>query len=182
MEFKGSRTEANLMAAFAGESQARNKYTYYASKAKKDGYNQIGAIFEETANNEKEHAKIWFKELHGGSIPDTAANLIDAAAGEKYEWTEMYAEFAKVAKEEGFERLAFLFSEVAKIEKEHEERYRKLLSSLEAGTVFEKEGVVVWICSNCGHIHTGEKAPEMCPVCAHPKSYFEVKRKTIKID
>ena len=173
MELKGSRTEANLMAAFAGESQARNKYTYYASKAKKDGFVQIAELFEETANNEKEHAKIWFKLLHGGSIADTAVNLADAAAGENYEWTEMYAEFAKVAKEEGFDHIAFLFEEVAKIEKSHEERYRKLLSNVEGGVVFSKDGDVMWECSNCGHLVFGKKAPEMCPVCAHPQSYFK---------
>ena len=173
MELKGSRTEANLMAAFAGESQARNKYTYYASKAKKDVFVQIAELFEETANNEKEHAKIWFKLLHGGSIADTAVNLADAAAGENYEWTEMYAEFAKVAKEEGFDHIAFLFEEVAKIEKSHEERYRKLLSNVEGGVVFSKDGDIMWECSNCGHLVFGKKAPEMCPVCAHPQSYFK---------
>ena len=170
---KGSKTEANLWAAFAGESQARNKYTYYASKAKKDGYVQIAELFEETANNEKEHAKIWFKLLHGGSIADTAVNLADAAAGENYEWTEMYAEFAKVAKEEGFDHIAFLFEEVGKIEKYHEERYRKLLSNVEGGVVFSKDGDVMWECSNCGHLVFGKKAPEVCPVCAHPQSYFK---------
>ena len=175
MDLKGSRTEANLMAAFAGESQARNKYTYYASKAKKDGYVQIAELFEETANNEKEHAKIWFKLLHDGAVPDTATNLVDAAAGENYEWTEMYAEFAKVAKEEGFDHIAFLFEEVGKIEKAHEERYRKLLSNVEGGVVFSKDGDVMWECSNCGHLVFGKKAPEMCPVCAHPQSYFKEK-------
>ena len=175
MELKGSRTEANLMAAFAGESQARNKYTYYASKAKKDGYVQIAELFEETANNEKEHAKIWFKLLHDGAISDTATNLEDAAAGENYEWTEMYAEFAKVAKEEGFDHIAFLFEEVGKIEKAHEERYRKLLSNVEGGVVFSKDGDIMWECSNCGHLVFGKKAPEMCPVCAHPQKYFEIK-------
>lgn len=173
MELKGSRTEANLMAAFSGESQARNKYTYYASKAKKDGYVQIAQLFEETANNEKEHAKIWFKLLHGGEMPDTAVNLLDAAEGEKYEWTEMYAEFAEVAKEEGFDHIAFLFSEVAKIEKAHEERYRKLLNNVEGGVVFSKDGDIMWECSNCGHLVFGKNAPELCPVCAHPKSYFK---------
>lgn len=177
MEFKGSRTEANLMAAFAGESQARNKYTYYASKAKKEGYQQIAAIFEETANNEKEHAKIWFKELHGGAIADTMTNLADAASGEKYEWTEMYKEFAEVAKEEGFDRLATLFAMVADIEKEHEERYNTLLASLKDGMVFEDTDEVVWVCRNCGHIHVGKKAPELCPVCAHPQAYFERRAK-----
>ena len=175
MELKGSRTEANLMAAFAGESQARNKYTYYASKAKKDGYVQIAKIFEETADNEKEHAKIWFKLLHGGEIPDTLANLEDAAAGENYEWTDMYDKFAKEAKEEGFDRIAYLFEAVGKIEKEHEERYRKLIANIEGGLVFSKDGDVIWQCSNCGHIVVGKRAPEICPVCAHPKSYFQVK-------
>jgi rubrerythrin len=175
MELKGSRTEANLMAAFAGESQARNKYTYYASKAKKDGFNQIADLFLETANNEKEHAKIWFKLLHGGSVPDTAANLLDAAEGENYEWTDMYATFAKEAKEEGFDKIAYLFEAVGKIEKEHEERYRKLLSNVEGGLVFSKDGDVIWQCSNCGHIHIGPKAPEVCPVCDHPQAYFQVK-------
>ncbi|MBQ3523182.1 MAG: rubrerythrin family protein [Clostridia bacterium] len=172
MELKGSRTEANLMTAFAGESQARNKYTYYASKAKKDGYVQIAQIFEETANNEKEHAKIWFKLLHDGGIPTTVENLKDAAEGENYEWTEMYAEFAKVAKEEGFDHIAALFEMVAKIEKEHEERYKKLLANIDGGVVFSKDNDIVWICSNCGHIHIGKKAPEICPVCAHPQAYF----------
>lgn len=177
MEFKGSRTEANLMAAFAGESQARNKYTFYASKAKKDGYQQIAAIFEETANNEKEHAKIWFKELHGGQMPETAENLVDAASGENFEWTEMYKEFAQVAKEEGFERLANLFTMVGKIEKEHEERYNALIESLKDGMVFEDTQEVAWICRNCGHIHVGKNAPGMCPVCAHPQAYFERRAK-----
>ncbi len=163
------------MTAFAGESQARNKYTYYASKAKKDGYVQIAKIFEETAANEMEHAKIWFKLLHGGDIPETSANLLDAAQGENYEWTEMYAEFAKVAKEEGFTRIAYLFEAVGKIEKEHEERYRKLLANVEGDLVFSREGDVIWQCSNCGHIHIGKKAPEKCPVCDHPKSYFQIK-------
>ena len=176
MEFKGSRTEANLMAAFAGESQARNKYTYYASKARKDGYEQIAAIFEETANNEKEHAKMWFKELHGGDIPTTAENLLDAAEGENYEWTDMYAEFAKVAHEEGFERIAYLFEGVAAIEKEHEERYRKLLKNVEDKLVFSKEGEAIWICRNCGHVVVGKEAPAVCPVCAHPQSFFELKK------
>ncbi len=175
MELKGSRTEANLMTAFAGESQARNKYTYYASKAKKDGYVQIAQIFEETANNEKEHAKIWFKLLHDGGIPTTVENLKDAAAGENYEWTEMYAEFAVVAKEEGFDHIAALFEMVAKIEKDHEERYKKLLSNIEGGLVFSRDGDMMWICSNCGHVHIGKEAPELCPVCAHPKAYFMVK-------
>ncbi len=175
MELKGSRTEANLMTAFAGESQARNKYTYYASKAKKDGYVQIAQIFEETANNEKEHAKIWFKLLHDGGVPTTVENLKDAAAGENYEWTEMYAEFAKVAKEEGFDHIAALFEMVAKIEKEHEERYKKLLANIEGGLVFSRDGDMMWICSNCGHVHIGKDAPEICPVCAHPKAYFMMK-------
>ena len=174
MELKGSRTEANLMAAFAGESQARNKYSYYASKAKKDGYVQIAKIFEETAANEKEHAKIWFKLLHDG-IGMTPANLEDAAGGENYEWTEMYPEFAKVAKEEGFDHIAYLFNEVAKIEKEHEERYRKLLANIEGGLVFSRDEDKIWQCSNCGHIMVGKQAPELCPVCSHPKAYFEIK-------
>ena len=176
MELKGSKTEANLMAAFAGESQARNKYTYYASKARKEGYEQIAAIFEETANNEKEHAKMWFKELHGGDIPTTAENLLDAAEGENYEWTDMYAEFAKVAHEEGFERIAFLFEGVAAIEKEHEERYRKLLKNVEDKLVFSKDGEAIWICRNCGHIVVGKEAPKVCPVCSHPQSYFELRK------
>ncbi len=171
---KGTKTEANLMAAFAGESQARNKYTYYASKAKKEGFNQIAKFFEETANNEKEHAKIWFKLLHDG-IGSTEDNLLDAAEGENYEWTDMYAGFAKDAKAEGFDDIAFLFEEVGKIEKEHEERYRKLLYNIKTGKVFTRDGKQVWICSNCGHIHVGENAPEECPVCAHPKAYFELK-------
>ncbi len=175
MELKGSRTEANLMSAFAGESQARNKYTYYASKAKKDGYVQIAQIFEETANNEKEHAKIWFKLLHDGGVPSTIENLKDAAAGENYEWTEMYAEFAVVAKEEGFDHIAALFEMVAKIEKDHEERYKKLLANIEGGLVFSRDGDMMWVCSNCGHVHFGKEAPELCPVCAHPKAYFMVK-------
>ena len=175
MELKGSKTEQNLMAAFAGESQARNKYTYFASKAKKEGYEQIAAIFEETANNEKEHAKMWFKELHGGEVPSTLENLLAAAEGENYEWTDMYAEFAKTAEDEGFTRIAYLFNEVAKIEKEHEERYRKLRENVENGVVFEKKEQTMWICRNCGHVHYGEKAPKVCPVCAHPQSYFEVR-------
>ncbi|MBE6600405.1 MAG: rubrerythrin family protein [Ruminococcaceae bacterium] len=175
MELKGSRTEANLMAAFAGESQARNKYTYYASKAKKDGYVQISKIFEETAANEKEHAEIWFKELHGGEMPDTLSNLKDAAAGENYEWTDMYAGFAKEAEEEGFTRIAALFRMVAAIEKEHEERYKKLISNVEGEVVFSKDHDVIWQCSNCGHIVIGKKAPKVCPVCAHPQAYFQIK-------
>ncbi len=174
MELKGSQTEKNLWTAFAGESQARNKYTYYASKAKKEGFVQISKIFEETANNEKEHAKIWFKELHGGDIAGTADNLLDAAKGENYEWTDMYAGFAKTAKEEGFTRLAALFEMVAKIEKMHEERYRKLLHNVEAQEVFKKAGIVMWECSNCGHIHIGEQAPGICPVCSHPQAYFMI--------
>lgn len=174
MDLKGSRTEANLMAAFAGESQATNKYTYYASKAKKDGYVQISNIFMETAANEREHAKIWFKLLHGG-MPGTLSNLQDAAAGENFEWTDMYAEFAKVAKEEGFDEIARLFEAVGEIEKEHEARYRKLISNIENGVVFSKDGDTIWQCANCGHIVVGKKAPEVCPVCDHPQSYFQVK-------
>ena len=175
MELKGSKTEQNLMTAFAGESQARNKYTYYASKAKKDGYQQIAAIFEETANNEKEHAKMWFKELHGGDVPSTVENLEAAADGENYEWTDMYEEFAKTAKEEGFEHIAYLFEGVAKIEKEHEERYRKLLSNLDEKLVFSNDGDAIWVCRNCGHVHIGPTAPAVCPVCNHPQAYFERK-------
>ena len=175
MELKGSKTEANLQAAFAGESQARNKYTYYASKAKKDGYVQIANIFEETAANEKEHAKIWFKLLHGGAVPSTIENLKDAAEGENYQWTDMYAAFAKDAKEEGFDDIARLFEQVGEIEKEHEERYRKLLANIEEGLVFSREGDCIWQCANCGHIVVGKKAPEECPVCAHPQSYFQIK-------
>ena len=175
MELKGSKTEQNLMAAFAGESQARNKYTYYASKAKKDGFEQIAAIFEETANNEKEHAKMWFKELHGGSIPDTMENLKDAAEGENYEWTDMYDSFAKTAEEEGFVALAAKFRMVAAIEKEHEERYRKLLKNIDDKLVFSKDEECIWVCRNCGHVVIGKDAPKVCPVCAHPQSYFEVK-------
>lgn len=174
MELKGSKTEANLLTAFAGESQARNKYTYFASKAKKDGYVQIAKIFEETANNEKEHAKIWFKILNGG-IGTTAENLKEAAAGENYEWTDMYATFAKEAEEEGFANIAALFRMVADIEKEHEQRYLKLLANVENGLVFSKDGDTIWQCSNCGHVVVGKKAPEICPVCAHPQAYFEVK-------
>ena len=172
-ELKGSKTEQNLWTAFAGESQARNKYTYFASKAKKDGYVQISKIFEETAANEKEHAEIWFKLLDGiGSTPE---NLKAAAEGENYEWTDMYANMAKEAKEEGFDHIAFLFSEVAKIEKEHEERYLKLLANIEGGLVFSRDGDMIWQCSNCGHIVVGKQAPEMCPVCAHPQAYFQLK-------
>ena len=175
MELKGSKTEKNLMEAFAGESQARNKYTYYASKAKKDGYEQIAAIFEETAINEKEHAKIWFKLLHDGEIPSTEENLKDAASGENYEWTDMYDSFAKTAKEEGFDRIAYLFEAVGKIEKDHEERFKKLLDNVENGLVFSKDGDRIWKCRNCGHIVIGKSAPEICPVCSHPKAYFEIK-------
>ncbi len=174
MDLKGSKTEKNLMAAFSGESEARNKYTYYASKAKKDGYVQIAKIFEETAANEKEHAKIWFKLLKDG-IGATDVNLKDAADGENYEWTEMYPTFAKEAREEGFEHIAYLFEQVAKIEKEHEERYKKLLANIEGGLVFSKDNDAIWQCSNCGHIVVGKKAPEVCPVCAHPQAYFEIK-------
>lgn len=174
-ELKGTKTEANLRTAFAGESEARNKYTYFASKAKKDGYVQIAAIFEETASNEKEHAKMWYKLLNGGAIGSTADNLVEAANGENYEWTDMYAGFAKEAKEEGFDEIAFLFEEVAKIEKEHEERYRKLLANIQGDLVFSRDGDVIWQCSNCGHICVGKKAPETCPVCAHPQSYFQIK-------
>ncbi|WP_346899628.1 rubrerythrin [Clostridium sp. UBA7503] len=170
---KGTKTEVNLATAFAGESQARNKYTFYASKAKKEGYEQIAALFTETANNEKEHAKIWFKLLHDG-IGDTMENLKDAAAGENYEWTDMYATFAKEAREEGFDKIANLFEGVAKIEKEHEERYLALLKNIEDGKVFEKEEKVVWQCANCGFIYEGEKAPKACPVCSHPQSYFQL--------
>lgn len=175
MELKGSKTEANLMTAFSGESQARNKYTFYASKARKEGYVQIAEIFEETANNEKEHAKIWFKLLHGGEMPDTAANLLDAANGENYEWTDMYATFAKEAKEEGFTKIAALFEMVGNIEKEHEERYRTLLLNVKNEMVFSKDGDAIWQCSNCGHIVIGQKAPDVCPVCKHPQAYFQMK-------
>ena len=175
MELRGSKTEKNLMDAFAGESQARNKYTYYASKAKKEGYEQIAAIFLETAENEKEHAKIWFKLLNRGEIPTTAENLQSAADGENYEWTDMYERMAKEAKEEGFDNIAFLFEEVGKIEKEHEARYLKLVENLENGLVFSKEGDTIWKCRNCGHIVIGKNAPDICPVCNHPKAYFEVK-------
>ena len=175
MELKGSQTEKNLWAAFAGESQARNKYTYYASKAKKDGFEQISRIFTETADNEKEHAKIWFKLVAG--IGDTKDNLKDAAAGEHDEWTSMYPGFAKTAHEEGFERIAKLFEAVAKIEKEHEERYLALLKNIEDGVVFKRDNVRIWKCRNCGHIHVGGSAPEVCPVCAHPQAYFELQAK-----
>ncbi len=175
MELKGSKTEKNLQEAFAGESQARNKYTYFSGQAKKDGYVQIAKIFEETANNEKEHAKIWFKLLNGGSIGKTLENLKAAADGENYEWTDMYATFAKEAKEEGFDDIAFLFENVAKIEKTHEERYRRLYENIVNNAVFAKEEEVVWECSNCGHIHRGPKALEVCPVCKHPLSYFAIR-------
>ena len=172
---KGTKTEANLLTAFSGESQARNKYTYYASAARKEGYVQIAKFFEETAGNEKEHAKIWFKLLHDGAVPATAENLKDAAAGENYEWTEMYAQFAKEAREEGFDRIATLFEAVGAIEKEHEERYNKLLKNLEEGQVFARGDEMMWVCSNCGHIHFGKTAPQVCPVCAHPQAYFELR-------
>ena len=174
-DLKGTKTEANLMTAFAGESQARNKYTYYASKAKKEGYEQIAAIFEETAGNEKEHAKMWFKLLCGGEIPDTVTNLTDAANGENYEHTTMYEEFSEVAKEEGFDDIARLFKAVGAIEKEHEARYRTLLDNIKEERVFNKEESVVWVCRNCGHVHVGTSAPKVCPTCNHPQSYFEVK-------
>ena len=175
MELKGSKTEQNLMKAFAGESQARNKYTYFASKARKDGYEQIAAIFEETANNEKEHAKMWFKELNGGEVPSTIENLKAAADGENYEWTDMYETFAKEAEEEGFTELATKFRQVGEIEKHHEERYRKLLKNIDDQVVFSKDEDKIWICRNCGHVVIGKKAPDVCPVCAHPQSYFELK-------
>lgn len=174
-ELKGTRTEANLQDAFAGESKARNKYTYYASKARKDGYEQIAALFEETAANEKEHAKIWFKLLHNGEMPGTEANLLDAAEGENYEWTDMYIRMAEEAKQEGFDQIAGLFTMVAKIEKTHEERYRKLLANIQEGVVFSRDGDQVWQCANCGHIVIGKKAPELCPVCKHPRSFFQIK-------
>lgn len=171
---KGTKTEANLQSAFAGESMARNKYTYYASKAKKEGYEQIASLFLETANNEKEHAKIWFKLLHDSTIPSTSENLLDAATGENYEWTDMYATFAKEAREEGFDHIAYLFEAVGKIEKEHEERYRKLLENVEGGLVFSRDGDMIWQCANCGHIHVCKAAPNICPVCEHPQSYFQI--------
>ena len=174
-DLKGTKTEKNLWEAFAGESQARNKYTYYASKAKKDGYEQIAAIFQETADNEKEHAKIWFKLLNGGKIPSTPENLQAAADGENYEWTDMYDRMAKEAKEEGFDHIAYLFEAVGQIEKEHEERYKKLLDNVNGELVFSKDGDKIWKCRNCGHIVIGKNAPEICPVCSHPKSYFEIK-------
>ena len=175
MELKGSQTEKNLMAAFSGESEARNKYTYFASKAKKEGYEQIAAIFEETAQNEKEHAKIWFKLLNGGEVPSTLENLNAAAAGENYEWTDMYDSFAKTAKEEGFDHIAYLFEAVGKIEREHEARYKKLIENLQDGLVFSRDGDKIWKCRNCGHIVIGKEAPAVCPVCNHPQSYFEIK-------
>ena len=174
-ELMGTKTEQNLREAFAGESQARNKYTYYASKAKKEGYEQIAALFLETAENEKEHAKLWFKLLHDGDVPTTAVNLKDAAEGENFEWTDMYARMAEEAREEGFDRIAYLFEEVGKIEKEHEARYLKLLENVEGGLVFSKDGDTIWKCRNCGHIVVGKNAPEVCPVCVHPKAFFEVK-------
>ena len=174
---KGSKTEANLLTAFAGESMARNKYTYYAAKAQEEGYEQIANVFLETARNEMEHAKLWYKLLHDGEVADTMTNLKDAAAGENGEWTDMYARFAEVAREEGFTRIAYLFEQVATIEKHHEERYLKLLQNIEEGTVFEHEGEEAWICLNCGHIHYGKKAPKACPVCAHPQAYFQQEAK-----
>ena len=174
MELKGSKTEANLLAAFAGESQARNKYTYYASQAKKEGYEQVAELFLESAENEREHAKIWFKQLHDGAVPGTIENLKDAASGENYEHTQMYVQFEKDAREEGFDQIANLFKMVGEIEKHHEERFLALLKNLESGAVFEKDQVVVWKCRNCGHLHVGKTAPKVCPVCRHPQSYFEV--------
>ena len=175
MNLKGTKTEKNLWEAFAGESQARNKYSFYASKAKKEGYEQIAKIFEETAGNEKEHAKIWFKALHDGEIGDTLSNLLDAAAGEHGEWSDMYKRMAKEANEEGFARLAYQFEAVAKIEKEHEERFMKLAENIKNQKVFAREGEIVWICRNCGHIHVGKEAPKVCPVCDHPQAYFEIR-------
>lgn len=174
MNLKGTKTEQNLLNAFAGESQARNKYTYYASQARKEGYEQIAAVFEETANNEKEHAKLWFKMLHGGAVPTTLDNLIDAAAGEKHEWTSMYVQMAKEAREEGFEQIAKLFEGVAAIEKRHQERYDALKDLVKKNKVFKKTSTKVWICRNCGHVHVGKEAPKACPVCAHPQAYFEI--------
>ena len=174
-KYKGTKTEENLKAAFAGESQARNKYEYFASKAKKDGYEQIAAIFAETALNEKEHAKMWYKELNGGTVADTITNLGAAADGENYEWTDMYAGFAETAREEGFPELAEKFLQVAEIEKSHEERYRKLLSNINEKKVFSRDGDAIWVCRNCGHIVVGATAPEVCPVCSHPQSFFEIK-------
>jgi len=174
-ELKGSKTEANLQAAFAGESQARNKYTYFASRARKDGYEQVAAIFEETADNEKEHAKIWFKYLNGGDVPDTVSNLEAAASGEHFEWTKMYTDFALDAREEGFTEIAALFEQIATVEKEHEERYRELKSNIEAGKVFVRDDAEKWHCRNCGKIIHGKEAPNACPACKHPKAYFEIK-------
>ena len=174
-DLKGTKTERNLQEAFAGESQARNKYSYYASKARKDGFEQIAALFEDTANNEKEHAKLWFKYLHGGDVPGTMQNLRDAAEGENYEWTDMYDRMAREAEEEGFTEIARRFRAVAAIERHHEERYRRLLKNIEDGIVFSREGDRMWICRNCGHIVVGKKAPAACPVCAHPQSFFEIK-------
>ncbi|MDR0838013.1 MAG: rubrerythrin family protein [Oscillospiraceae bacterium] len=174
-DIKGSKTEANLAAAFSGESQARVKYGYYASQARKDGYEQIADLFQLTSDNEKEHAKLWFKLLHGGAVPDTLTNLGDAADGENYEWTDMYAGFAKTAREEGFEEIAAKFEQVAAIEKEHEERYRKLITNIKEGIVFSRNGDTVWICQNCGHIIIGKDVPELCPVCSHPQSYFQIR-------
>ena len=174
-KYSGTKTEKNLEAAFAGESSARNKYTFFASKAKKDGYEQIAAIFTETADNEKEHAKMWYKELHGGEVESTEVNLEAAADGENYEWTDMYKGFAETAREEGFDELADKFEAVAAIEKSHEERYRRLLSNVKDRQVFSKEGDAIWVCRNCGHIVVGKEAPEICPVCAHPQAYFEIK-------
>ncbi|MCI8554578.1 MAG: rubrerythrin family protein [Clostridiales bacterium] len=174
MEFKGSRTEANLMAAFAGESQARNKYTFYAAQARKDGYQQIGNIFTQTADNEKEHAELWFKRLHENAVPGTMDNLLDAAAGEHYEWSEMYAEFAQVAREEGFQDIAATFEMVGRIEKSHEQRFQKLADNIRDGKVFSREENTLWVCLNCGHIHKGAQPPAMCPTCKHPQSYFQI--------
>lgn len=176
-DLKGTKTEKNLQEAFAGESQARNKYSYYASKARKDGFEQIAAIFEETAQNEKEHAKLWFKYLHGGEMPDTMANLRDAAEGENYEWTDMYERMAREAEEEGFNGIAARFRAVGAIERHHEDRYRRLLANIEEGIVFSREGDTIWICRNCGHVVIGKKAPGVCPVCAHPQSFFEIEAK-----
>ena len=175
MELKGSKTEANLAAAFAGESQARNKYSYFASQAKKEGYEQIAEIFLESADNEKEHAKMWFKLLNGGGVPKTADNLKEAAGGENYEWTVMYADFAKTAKKEGFKDIAKLFEGVAEVEKEHEARFLKLLKNLESGTVYKSGDIIMWKCRNCGHIHVAKAAPDECPVCSHAKAYFEIR-------
>ena len=175
MELKGSKTEKNLLDAFAGESMARNKYDYFASQAKKEGYEQVSAIFTETSGNEKEHAKLWFKALNGGCVPDTVSNLKEAADGENYEWTDMYARMAKEARAEGFNEIAGMFENVGKIEKEHEERYRTLLANIESGIVFKKDKVVMWKCRNCGYIHVAQEAPDVCPACKHPKAYFEIR-------